>query len=1348
MKRAVITIAACVVAWQSPLAELTDFHVSYLSMEQGLTCNYVVDAVRDKNGFLWFATEEGLNRFDGSRFFSYYHRKGDAQSLSSSELNCILDDERLPILWIGTKNDGLNAFNYQTEEFTLFRHSDDNPESLSTNDITDIARGEDDCLWLTTYWRGVERFNIATGQFIHYSTAQVKGLPDDRMWCVADIGGGMVMAGHVRSGLSIIDTRRKTATNFRHSDSDAASLSGNEVCCIFKDREGVIWVGTDVGLDVYNPADRTFIHVATAEMGRTRVYDVKELTDGSICVATETRGLMIIEPSNRIMASKSKMACRFVSEKEDGTGLSGNSVRCIAEDSFENIWTGMYGGGVDMLTTTAPLFGQLTYGTRPNQLTEKSALSLTFDHDGQLWVGTDGDGLNLFTDKMERIGRYPDEVGRSVQTAYTDKRGNVWFGSFIHGAFVRCADGRIVSVFGREREDVRCFFERADGTMLVGSSRGIYVVDSRTFNVKEHIDCGNGLVRSIAADGDGRIWVAFYGDGIQVMTPSLKVLKTFKREGAEVDMPNNAVNHLHHDALHDMMWAATNEGAVSFDLRDEGDWRITIYDQRRGLENAHVRAITQDEDGALWMSTNHGISCLRTPDGDFINFNEKDNVILSNFNDGSVATDATGRIYFGSARGVCMFSPTDVLAERIAPPVLISALTIAGSMEAADSTINLSNKSALNLRHDQGTFTVEFNTQNFALNSFVEYSYRLDGLQDGWMTSSDGAITLRDLPPGDYRMFVRSRLHNQPWNGQVAEMGISILPPHYLSWWAKSIYVLLLIGLILLALKAYQRHLRLTYRLRAETLNHEKEQRLNEERLRFFTNITHELRTPVTLILGPLDDICHSADISTKLKHRLAVIYQSAVRLNELISQIMEFRKTETANRQLRVMQGNIVDAVHEICLKYEELSEKPDVGFRFVAPDRMVEMYYDREVIGIVVDNLVSNAIKYTDRGEIDISVERRRQGERHLVDITISDTGHGISAKALPHIFDPYYQEHGAHQASGTGIGLALVKSLVTLHEGEIKVESSQEEGTSFIITLDEKNVYPTALHGEEKGDVKRETEAQADVEEQAVGGQEERSGLPTLLIVEDNRDILDYVAESFADEYDVVKAENGRQGLAKALDVLPDVIISDIMMPEMDGNEMCRTLKGDLRTSHIPIILLTAKDSLEDKEVGYDAGADSYLTKPFTHSLLRSRINNLMAQRRRNFQTAKVAGADVMAEKREQLMQSLSAIDKEFFARLDELITQNIRGDVDVDMLASELAVSPSTLYRKMKALTGLSTNAYIRKVKMQYAEKLLLEGKYSISEVSFMVGMNSVAYFRRCFKEAYGDIPSEYLKRVRS
>lgn len=1347
IKKTLFAVFICVMGHIVALAQ--KYQVRPLDLEQGLSCNYVLSIAQDKYGFLWFATEEGLNRFDGNSFFTYYKQR-DRQGISSSELNCVIDDAKEPVVWIGTKNDGLNSFNYQTEEWHSYKHDGKNPSSIATNDITHITPSANGKLWITTYWKGVELFDPETKRFVHFDKNRVKGLPDNQLWCVLDLGNGNLLVGHVKSGLSIIDTQRLTARNFKHNDQDIFSISGNEVICLYRDKKGTIWIGTNVGIDIYDSLSQRFLHVADQTIKNHRIFDFCELPDGNMLVATEQMGIAVLDVANKSFTASTQISCSFISEGFSDFNLTGNSVRSLLLDKYNNVWAGFYGSGINFLTQSVAPFSTIRAGV-PDQLerlTEKSVMGLAFDKKGQLWVGTDGKGLNVFSPERKRLATYEHEGGSIVTAATRDSYGNLWFGSFYQGATVKMAGGGFRKVLPNAHEDVRCFYEDDKQQMWIGTSHGIYVVDIKRMKVVNNYHLGNDMVRAICMDARHRVWVGYFDIGIEVFSPQMKRIKSFNSTKGEKEyIPSNAVNHLMRDSQ-GRIWAATNEGAICLDVKHQD--RHVIYDQRQGMNNIHVRAIIEDEMHNIWMSTNRGISCLKAGQaGRFINFNEKDNVVKANFNDGSVARSEQGIIYFGSAQGLCCFLPRQVLSVNRAPKTIITSLRLIRGIEQPDSVINLAMRNHISLAYDENSFSVNFTVQNFAMENYVEYSYKLSGLQDDWITAQNGTITLRDIPPGTYQLQVRTRLHNQPWSSEIAEFTITVRPPFWLSWWAKLCYTLFVFAIVYLALRTYQRHLRLKFQLKAEKVNHEKEQKLNEERLRFFTNITHELRTPLTLILGPLDDISHSSDITKAVKHKLAVIHQSAVRLNELITQILEFRKTETDNRRLRVVKANVVDAVHEVSLKYEELAQKPNVAIRFVAPENPILMYIDKEVIAIILDNLVSNAIKYTDQGNIDISVERRRSGERHLVDITVSDTGHGISAKALPHIFDRYYQENGTHQASGTGIGLSLVKKLVTLHHGEVKAESNLEQGTSFIVTLDENEIYPEALRGDENASAKLQgNNAASDVlnSEEAVLSVE--NGKLLLLVVEDNREILDYVAESFIDEFDVLKAGDGREGLALALDKVPDVIISDVMMPNMDGNAMCRALKKDVRTSHIPIILLTAKDSFEAKEKGYDSGADSYITKPFTHKLLRSRILNLLQQRRRDKMLIQESKETNLAQKKEQLREALNKVDQEFFDKLNKLIEENISGDVDVNLIASNLAVSTSTLYRKMKALTGISTNEYIRKYKMQYAEHLLLEGKYSISEISFMVGMNSVAYFRRCFKAEYGEIPSEYLKKLQN
>ena len=617
----------------------------------------------------------------------------------------------------------------------------------------------------------------------------------------------------------------------------------------------------------------------------------------------------------------------------------------------------------------------------------------------------------------------------------------------------------------------------------------------------------------------------------------------------------------------------------------------------------------------------------------------------------------------------------------------------------------------------------------------------LKGLENSWYTVTDpNNVTFRNIPPGNYCFQVKTRIRNQEWADEIASLDIRIDPPVWLTWWAKLFYILSGVSVLYFILHAYKKKLDMESLYELEKKNQEQEQELNNERLRFYTNITHELRTSLTLILGPLEDMQKSNSLSGKDSQKISVIHQSAIRLLNLINQILEFRKTETQNKKLCVSRDNLAALVHEIGLKYKELNRKPEIDFCLEIEQEDMSLFFDKEVVTIMLDNLISNAIKYTEKGTITLGLHQVVRNNIHHTEISVSDTGFGIAPDALPHIFDRYYQEGSEHQASGTGIGLALVKNLVVLHEGEIRVESSLNVGSTFYVSLLTDNTYPHVLHA----DSTEKTSDEKDEKEENI--EPVHNGKRILLIVEDNRDICDYIVESFSDDFEVRTAANGEQGLEQALGCIPDIIVSDIMMPVMNGIVMCRKLKEDLRTSHIPIILLTAKDSLQDKEEGYQVGADSYLTKPFSATLLHSRIHNLLESRKllaERFNTN-----SILIDKRAAVTESMNKLDNEFLEKINKLIEDRLSSEkIDIGYLSDAMCMSNSTLYRKMKALTGLSTNEYIRKIKMQYAERLLLEGKYNISEVAFKVGINSTVYFRQCFKDEFGMAPSDYLKKIK-
>ena len=1334
------------------------YTIKKLGLEKKLSNNYIIDIAEDKNGYIWFATEDGLNKLEGGVFSPFYKKdKGKSLNLTGNELNCLLDDPQKPILWIGTQRAGLNAFNYQTNEQIIFQHDPNDPHSIATNDVTDLAIAADGNLWITTYWRGIEYLNKETRKFTHYNQETVPDLPSNTIWTVIDDHKGSLYIGHAQHGMSILSIKDKKIKNFTYNKNDNKSLPSNNVQCIFKDNTGNIWVGTGRGLALFNPNTEEFIWLGEKNPSLSHlVYDIQQFNENQLWVATELGGIAIIDLSKTLFNTAEEI--HVIQAGNNEYNLNNSTVRCLFQDSHQNIWAGTWGGGINFLSSDGALFKSFSYSPNSpeSSLSTQIASAVCIDKQGLLWIGTDGGGINVLKDG-QRIATYTEESGHlsgnSVQTALCDQKGNLWFGIFNGGIMYYNMQTKSFQQIFPEKEstqDVRSLFEDNNGTIWVGTSNGVFQIDRESKKILQHMNANapDNLVRSVMKDKKGQIWVGSFGRGIFLYASNGKRLKEFN---TYLNFPSNTINQIFEDSK-GCIWAATGEGLVQ--IENSSPWKYKVYQRNEGLANTFIWAIEEDENQNIWFSTNQGISCFVRNEGNIYNYDFRDNIPMASFTGRSVCKDKNGVMYFGSTNGLCYFTPSYILEKRQAPKAIIGKITVFEPLVSENSNeteISLINKENVRLKHLQNNFNISFSIQDYSLNERVEYAYMLKGLENSWYTVKDpNNVTFRNLPPGKYEFMIKTRIRNQEWSDEISSIEIIIAPPLWLSWWAKLLYVISGIGILFIGLWAYKRKLNLEYLYESEKKSHEQEQELNDERLRFYTNITHELRTPLTLILGPLEDLVKSNTLSSKDHHRISVIHQSAVRLLNLINQILDFRKTETQNKRLCVTKGNLTNVVYEVGLKYKELNSKPDIQILIEIEEENMFLFFDKEIITMILDNLISNALKYTDKGYIRIRTEWVTENGIRYAQLSVEDTGYGIGQEALTHIFERYYQESGEHQASGTGIGLALVKNLVKLHEGDIQVKSLPDIGTTFYLRLLAENTYPQALHGEDmhagKQDVKEKYIEKLEISDP------DRNARPIILVVEDNADIRDYIADSFTDLYEVKTAANGKEGLQIATECIPDIVVSDIMMPVMNGIMMCQKLKADMRTSHIPVILLTAKDSITDKEEGYQAGADSYLTKPFSASLLQSRISNLLTQRRLLSERFAIRPdkpeKQSMEEKRAIITESMNKLDKEFLDKITNTITEGLAAaeNIDITVLSNVMCMSSSTLYRKVKALTGMSTNEYIRKIKMQLAEKYLLEGKYSISEIAFKVGINSNVYFRQCFKEEFGMSASDYLKQL--
>ena len=1322
-------------------ASAQPYVIKRLGVEDGMSSNYVVSVTQDKKGYLWIATESGLNRFDGRQFNIYTKNNS---GLSGNELNVVLADPYENKVWIGTQRDGLCYFDYETE--TISRIPATSNYMLS-NDITDLSVAADSGLWITHYHFGVDYYDRKTKLFTPYSSKNVKGLEGNN-WVSKEDGNGNLYIGHHLRGLSIVSLKDRTAKNYQHDPNNPYSIPDNEVRALCIDKNKNVWVGTNNGLALFNPQSEKFItfkHIEGNENSllSDQILDIKQMKDGTLWICTNMGGVSILNLRENTFISPEKITFSNITVTNDNHGLSGPNARSIIQDSFGNIWIGNYRGGVDFISYAQPLFNTIAYTIeKQGKINNKQVWGLWADNH-QIWLGGEGElGIYEKGKKTKNFSLHESRLHPQthINVINQHKQQRLWLGTYKNGILLYTPkDGRITRIGdkGSEFLDICSFSEDINGKIWIGTQTGIYSYFNNQLSYEKELNAQlpDIMVHGIIRDKNGKLWVGTFGKGVVVFDEDDKKLYNFTTDHS---FPSNAVNYMMEDSRKRIL-VATREGIIIF--KDVSQPNIFVsFGAKEGLENTQVRAIQEDHDGYIWISTNGGISRLDEKNKRFYNYNYHDGIPMGDFMDGSTCITPDGTLFFGSQNGACYFNPRELSSPREVSPVTITQFFIYNKQTESRDTrlpVPISNR-IVELPYNQNTFNISFNVLDYTQSSQVEFSYMLEGLENAWYsTQGDNQVTFRNIPHGNYVFKVKTRFRNQEWNENAAQLTVVIAPPLWLTWYAKLGYVILFIFALYALLRFYKRKLDLESSLEVERKQSLNKQELNEERLRFYTNITHELRTPLTLILGPLEDLLSDATLSPKHANKISIIHDSATRLLNLINRILEFRKTETQNRKLSVVKGDLGQLVQEVGLRYKELNPNNKVNYHIHIETEDTEIFYDADMITIILDNLMSNAAKYTSEGDITLSLRSVEENQIKYTEISVSDTGHGIDAEALPHIFDRYYQAKSKYQASGSGIGLALVKGLSELHEGILKVESTVDAGTTFTLRLPTENTYPNAIHTQHDMEKKP-----MDAEETTITDTPTENH-PIVLVVEDNTDIREYIRSSFTDIYEVITAKDGKEGWELAQARIPNIIVSDIMMPVMDGIELCKRIKEDMRTSHIPVILLTAKDSLQDKEEGYASGADSYLTKPFSAKLLHSRINNLLETRKKI--ASLLALADIQP-KQESAVSSLNKLDNEFLQKITQIIEENLEMEkMDIAFIADKMCMSHSTLYRKIKGLTDMSANEFIRKVKMRKGVELLMSGQYTISEIAYMIGFSSVAYFRQCFKDEYGMSPSDYVKQ---
>lgn len=1310
-------------------------------IRDGMSSNYVTGITQDNYGFMWFATRHGVNRFDGNKFTVYLkdHRQ---TTLNSNDIARITNDTLSNRIWIANRWDGINVFDCETQTFSSFMHDPENNTSISSNEVKDILVTAAGTVWIATAG-GLDVYEPGDETFAHLNRSTLPGLPTDYISTLSEGKNGNIYIGHPQEGMSILSLKDHSIRNFRNIPGDKSSLPGNTVNAIYTGMESKIWIATNNGLSLFDPVTETFrnfrdvpgIHYSIQSM----ILCVNSTSDGRIWAGTWSDLCYFdIKDTDKILSGKMNVHHMFIQDLH--WGISNPTVYDVYEDSFHNIWIGSNGGGASFISRISPFFKTWRTSKIPgveNGLNDKEVLTVCVAPDESLWFGTDGGGINVYKDGINaRI--YSSDTGETSSLAYfsslKDSNGDLWFGSRFQGIDIfRQKQKRFTHYQPRVANAiVYALFEDDKRNVWIGTDQGLEAYNLDTGDTT-YLHTGNSPlptneIQSIRQDRTGNIWIGTLNKGLTIYNP---LTENMQYVNECTVLRNNAINQIFRDSK-DRMWVATSEELVLFTHPGNlEDYRV--FTTENGLAGSSICALAEDAEGNIWMSTNIGISCYCEADGSFSNYDHTDGALYGNYMNNSVGKTQDGNIYFGSFNGVCYFNPQEKPMNVILPPTVFTGFKVHGkNYSDASSDISLPMPGRrVSLNYNQDIFSVSFNVMDKSLQGLVEYAYQLEGLSDAWINiGKENEVTFRNIPYRNYKLHVRARYKNQQWQERYSTLHIRVNPPLWLTGWAKSVYVLLLIGFVLFIVQSYKNRLQLHSSLALEKENTRRQQELNEERLKFYTNITHELRTPLTLILGPLEDLQCDATASPGQQKKLSLIHKNTIRLLNLVRQILEFRKTETQNKKLCVVQSDIEEKVREIGIKYKELNRNPDVEFEMNIETENTRLYFDPEVITIILDNLLSNAFKYTHQGKVALTLRSLRIDGIDYTECEVSDTGLGIPPEDVPHIFDRYYQSNREKKVPGFGIGLALVRNLVDLHEGTILVESQPDRGSIFRFRLLTHNSYPEAIH--------------TSIATQCTD--EEKINRLIILIVEDDKDIRDYIASDLQNTYEVIVAENGEQGLEAARTAIPDLIISDIMMPVKDGIELCREIKNNVETSHIPVILLTAKDTVHDKMEGYTVGADSYITKPFSASLLRSRIVNLLESRRKI--ASLISSGSSLTLKHSIIKDSLNSIDNEFMEKFTKIIEDNMMDEkIDVPSIANQLSMSYSSLYRKIKALTGISTTEFVRKLRMGKAEQLFLTGRYNVSEIAHQVGFQSISYFRECFKEEYGMSPSEYLKKIK-
>jgi signal transduction histidine kinase/ligand-binding sensor domain-containing protein/DNA-binding response OmpR family regulator len=1407
-----------------------DISFEHLSVDHGLSNNIVYSILQDSRGFMWFGTEDGLNKYDGYDFTVYRHDPEDSLSISDNWIWTLHESHYggKHVLWVGTHNSGLNRLDLKTEQFTHFKNNLDDPQSLSSDRIASIYEDSFGDLWIGTM-RGINKLDRVSEKFnrYQYNPNDTTTLSSNNYCLIIEspVAKDSILWIGTWDGLNKFDRKTEKFTHYKHDRNNPNSLSNNNINNLFFDSSGILWISAFMngGLNNFNTETEHF----------TRFQH-----DAGPIIEDKFQGKKVLWMNSFNGLDRfdldTEQFSHYKHDPNDPTSLCDNRLVSLYKDKTGNIWIGTYGSGLIKFYPERQKFEHLRQETgNLNSISNNVVMSVTeakYYGPNVFWIGTKNGGLDKYDRNSGNFTHYRHDPGNAnslssdfvfsiLESQYQD-RNELWIGT-LSGLdkydlktkkFTRYqhAPGDPYSISDNL---IRSLYEDKNGTLWIGTRDGGLNKFDRTsgkFNRKKY-NIGEAL--SIIEDKTGTLW-AGTSRGLFEYNKDTDDFTHFKHDpGDPNSLSHNSVLSIYEDKS-SRLWIGSSDG---FNLYNRETNKFTKYMVKDGLPSGVINGILEDDFSNLWLSTNHGLSMFNPRQKTFRNYELLDGLQSNQFMIGASCLSQKGEMLFGGVNGFNVFHPDSIRDNPHIPNVYLTDFKIFNksvNVKTGDKgndndkyylPKHISNISEIILSYKESVFSFEFAALDYHGPQKNQYAYKMEGVDPDWVLTeaSRRFATYTNLDPGEYIFQVKGSNNDGVWNEEGTSVKVIITPP----WWKTNLaylFYLFFFGFVVFAVWRFQTNrLKIKHELELEHVHAEKLEEVDRLKSRFFANISHEFRTPLTLIKGPVKQIM-DGEFTGSLKKQCKMILRNSDRLLGLINQILDLSKLESGGMKLEVSETNIVKYLKGLVLSFASLAERKKIKLEFKGTQKSIVGYLDLDKLEKITGNLLSNAFKFTpEGGMIEVAVseptpnpsqegilefpsskgcpENRDGVGKGMIQISVSNTGVGIPPEQLDKIFDRFYQADDNYKkdSEGRGIGLALTKELVEVCHGGISVESGiiGEQGkgehrlrkesfgptpfdkgdfiTTFTVILPVAKEYfkedeivestTSQISPLTKGGLRgvpESTEDYTEVEEKEAKSKTKKSA-PQLLIVEDNPDVANYISSFMENDYRILTAENGKIGLKETLDKYPDLIISDVMMPEMDGFELCQKIKSDERISHIPVILLTAKADLNSRIEGLEFGADDYVTKPFEADELKVRSKNLIDQRQR------------LREKFARLIDLqpneivVTSIDEEFIKRLMAIFEDHIsEPEFSTEQCAREVGMSRSSLNNKLRALTNQSTHEFIRLLRLKRAAKLLKKAAGSVAEIAYQVGFNNTSHFAKAFRQHFGQSPSDFANHNNS